>query len=141
MLGAQEANPSEGQEVHVIVRDLMTTIPVGIHTHEQGASQRVCLNMDLFGTIALQPKSIADCIDYDHIHRLVVEQWPNRPHTPLLETLLLELIDVCFHNDARITKITASITKPDIFHEASGVGVAFTKTRQRWEEERRIRIG
>ena len=141
MLGLQEASSLEGQEVRVIVRDLMTTIPVGIHTHEQGASQRVCLNMELFGTIVLQPQSIADCIDYDHIHRLVVERWPNRPHTPLLETLLLELIDFCFHNDARINKIAASITKPDIFHEASGVGVAFTKTRQQWEEERLIRIG
>jgi dihydroneopterin aldolase len=140
MPSAQCQSP-ETQEVHVIVRDLMTTIPVGIHAHEQGMSQRVCLNVDLFGTIPLQPSSIADCIDYDHIHALVVTQWPNRPHTPLLETLLLELIDFCFHNDARITKITASITKPDIFHEASRVGVAFTKTRQRWEEERRNRIG
>jgi len=136
-----DAASPDGQEVHVMVRDLVTTVPIGIHAHEQGASQRVCLNMDVFGRIILEPASIHDCIDYDRIHDLVVRQWPHRSHTLLLETLLLELIDFCFNNDTRITKITASLTKPDIFHEASHVGVAFTKTRQRWEEERRTRVG
>jgi len=120
------------QEIHTIVHDLQASVAIGIHGHERLEKQRIYVNIELVGRIPLRPETIADCMDYDHIHALVVGEWPNRTHTELLETLLIELVDFCFTNDSKLTAITASITKPDIFKEAARVGVKIHKTRAAW---------
>ena len=123
------------QEVRVNIRDLLTSIHVGIHPHERGRVQRVCINMELVGNIPVHATTIADCINYDPIYALVVEQWPLRPHVELLENLLAELIDFSFRSDSRLTRLIASVTKPDIFTQAASVGVEIEKTRAQWEQD------
>jgi dihydroneopterin aldolase len=60
-------------------------------------------------------------LDYDPV-REALKTWPTRPHTPLLETLLHELVELCFRNP-RVSACRVSIMKPDIFNEAAGAGV------------------
>lgn len=124
------------QPVRVLVRDMITSVRLGIHAHEQTDPQRICVNVVLEGRIPLGPTSIAECMDYDHIYARVVKQWPSRSQTALIETLLEELVDFCFLSDERVEQLTASITKPDVFAEAAGVGVEMTKTRAVWSAEK-----
>lgn len=123
------------------MRDLLTAVRIGIHAHEQEAPQRLLVNLSLEGEIPLRPATVKDCIDYDHIHAFVTQEWPSRPHVELLETLAGELVDFCFMQDSRLLRLTVSITKPDVFPNAAQVGVELTKTRNDWEEERRVTHG
>jgi 7,8-dihydroneopterin aldolase/epimerase/oxygenase len=114
------------------IRDLATTIRVGIHEHEK-TPQRVLVNGVIEVDYAARPQSIKECFDYDHIHRLVVKEWPARPHTPLLETWVSELLEYIFRADARVAYAKASVCKPDIFAEAEAVGVEAEWTRADFE--------
>ena len=62
---------------------------------------------------------LADCLDYDRIHRWLVETWPQRPHTELLEQLAEELLDKCFE-DPRVDWCRVRIRKPEA-HGGRGV--------------------
>ena len=76
----------------------------------------------------LSAESPATIIDYDPI-RDALKSWPSRPHTPLLETLLHELVELCFR-DPRVAACRVSIMKPDIFNEAAGAGVEVYQVRE-----------
>ncbi|MCX7631620.1 MAG: dihydroneopterin aldolase, partial [Geminicoccaceae bacterium] len=52
------------------------------------------------------------CLDYDRIHRWLVETWPARPHTELLEQLAEELLAKCFE-DPRVEWCRVRIRKPE----------------------------
>ena len=56
-------------------------------------------------------------IDHDDL-RSFLKGFPSRPHTPLLETLLDEIVDKCFA-DQRVDACHVSIMKLDIFNEGS----------------------
>ena len=72
-------------------------------------------------------ESAATFVDYDPI-REALQSWPQRPHTPLLETLVDELAELCLtHPHAAACRV--SVMKPDIFNEAEGVGVEVYRVR------------
>jgi dihydroneopterin aldolase len=76
----------------------------------------------------LSAESADSIVDYDPI-REALKAWPGRPHTPLLETLLHELVELCFRNP-RVSACRVSIMKPDIFNEAAGAGVEVYQVRK-----------
>jgi dihydroneopterin aldolase len=123
---------SSKQHWRINIKNVATTIRVGIHPHEQ-EPQRVFVNGSVEGNFPVHPKSIADCFNYDHIYDLVVKEWPKRPHTPLLETLVAELLEHIFLLDSRVDFARASVCKPDIFPEAEAVGVEAEWTRADFE--------
>ena len=61
-------------------------------------------------------------------HRFVLGERIERRLYELLETLLHELVTLCFR-DARVSACRVSIMKPDIFNEASGAGVEVYQVR------------
>ncbi len=67
-------------------------------------------------------------IDYDPI-RDALKAWPSRPHTDLLETLVDELVGLCFRHPA-VQACRVSVLKPDIFNEAAAVGVEVYRRRE-----------
>ena len=114
------------------IKNLETYVCIGIHAHER-VPQRLYVNAVIEGDYPFRPASIADCFNYDHIHRLVVQEWPKRPHTDLLETYTLELLEHIFRIDGRVTLAKVSLSKPDIFSEADSVGVEAEWTRADFE--------
>ena len=54
--------------------------------------------------------------------RRAISAWPGRPHVDLLETLVEELVGVCFAAPA-VQACRVSVVKPDIFNEVAAVGV------------------
>jgi dihydroneopterin aldolase len=123
---------SSDQRWRVNIRNMQTRIPVGIHPHEI-APQRVIVNASIEGNFAPLPKVIEDCFNYDHVHKLVVKEWPSHTHTGLLETYVIELLEYIFRTDERVTFARASVCKPDIFPDTDSVGVETEWTRGDYE--------
>lgn len=114
----------------IIVRGLKTNIMVGLHpweTHPERPTP-VIVDVELFAQGEEAGDSAATIIDYDPIRDLVTKQWPKRPHTPLLETWVEELVAFCFAMP-RVDACRVSIVKPHIFPEADGVGVEVFRVR------------
>jgi dihydroneopterin aldolase len=106
---------------------------IGIHDHEKGVLQDVLVNVVLYWTYLPlgRPSSVEEVVDYDPV-RSFIATWPSLPHHDLIETVLSDLVTLCF-SDARVMRVDASIMKPKIFPEAEGAGVSLTITRDAWQ--------
>ncbi len=111
--------------MRIMLRDLVTEARLGLHPWEQHSERptRLVINIDMFASIEgdLGAEHEAGIVDYDHIHA-ALRAWPARPHTRLIETLLHELVGLCF-DSARVEACRVSILKPDIFNDAAAAGV------------------
>ena len=105
---------------------------IGIYPHEC-KPQRVLVNVVVEGKYPVKPQSIAECFNYEHVHNLVIGQWPKRPHIDLLETAVNELLEYIFRSDQRVANVKVCLAKPDIFSEAESVGVETEWTRADFE--------
>jgi dihydroneopterin aldolase len=118
--------------LRIVLRDIQTEAHVGLHAWERHAERptRLIVNVEMFAPLTrpLSAETPESIIDYDPI-REVLKTWPTRPHTPLLETLLHELVELCF-GDPRVSACRVSIMKPDIFNEAAGAGVEVYQVRE-----------
>jgi dihydroneopterin aldolase len=118
--------------IRVVLRDVVTEAHVGLHPWERHPERptRLIVNVEMFAplTRSLAAESADTIIDYDPI-RAALKTWPSRPHTPLLETLLHEIVTLCFR-DPRVSACRVSIMKPDIFNEAASAGVEVYQTRE-----------
>lgn len=116
----------------VHVKNLETTIGVGIHAHEQDA-QRVLVNVTVEGEYPAKPQVIGDCFNYYYIYNMAVNEWPNKTHKPLLENCVVELLEHIFNCDERVDFASVRVCKPDIFPHAEAVGVESEWTRKDFE--------
>jgi dihydroneopterin aldolase len=120
-----------GSYIRVILRDIETEALVGLHPWERYPERptRLIVNVEMFAPLVrpLSSESPDSIVDYDPV-REALKAWPARPHTPLLETLLHELVELCFR-DPRVSACRVSIMKPDIFNEAAGAGVEVYQVR------------
>jgi 7,8-dihydroneopterin aldolase/epimerase/oxygenase len=127
-------NPDRSH-LRVIVRDLVVETGVGLHPWEQHPERptRLVVNIEMFALLdaqGLKAETAARMVDYDHI-RDALKAWRTRPHTPLIETLLDEVVGLCFRN-SRVDACRVSIVKPDIFGEAVAAGVEVYMRREDW---------
>jgi len=127
----EPASIQSGGYVRVILRDIETEAHVGLHPWERHKERptRLIVNVEMFAPLVrpLSAESPESILDYDPV-RDALKSWPDRPHTPLLETLLHELVELCFRNP-RVSACRVSIMKPDIFNEAAGAGVEVYQVR------------
>jgi dihydroneopterin aldolase len=121
-----------GSHIRVILRDIVTEAHVGLHPWERHPQRptRLVVNVEMFAPLTgpLSAETEGSIVDYDPV-RDALKAWPARPHTPLLETLLHELVELCFRNP-RVAACRVSIIKPDIFNEAAGAGVEVYQVRE-----------
>jgi dihydroneopterin aldolase len=116
--------------IRVLIKDLKVETHVGLHKWEQHPERptRLILNVEMFAKLDKNTgHDKANIVDYDMV-RSAVKTWPTRKHTPLLETLVEEVISLCFENP-RVAATRVSLVKPDIFNEADGVGVEIYRKR------------
>ncbi len=118
---------------HLIVRlkNVVVETRCGIHPWEQHPERpnKLSIDISLFAKLDHRRLATFGYIDYDHI-RAFLKAFPDRPHTPLLETLLDEIVDQCFVDD-RVEACHVSITKLNIFNECEP-GVEVYRTRAMW---------
>ncbi|MFH7812621.1 MULTISPECIES: dihydroneopterin aldolase [Acetobacter] len=107
-----------------VLRNVVVNAQVGLHPWELHPERptRLCVNVEMFAWLTGVKAHDKDLyIDYDPVRNAIIK-WPERPHTPLLETLVRELVEVCFGNPL-VDALRISITKLDIFNEADGAGI------------------
>jgi len=114
------------------LRDLVVQMGIGIAAWERkpGFRQRVIVNVDMYrrgGPFAAD--SIADCIDYNVVHEHISRQWPQRPHTDLLETLAEEVVALCFQ-DPKVEAVRVNLKKPDVYADTGAAMVEVFRRRQ-----------
>ena len=116
--------------VKVVLRDVEVDAHVGLHPWEQHPERptRLLVNVEMYahteGKVAGEAHGI---IDYDPV-RSALKAWPTRPHTPLLEDLVEEVVGLCFGIRA-VEACRVSVVKPDIFNEAAGAGIEVYRVR------------
>ena len=115
--------------VRMMIRDLVTEVRLGLHPWERHPEkpQRIVVNIELYAAPAQRIKGHSSIVDYDYI-RDALKKWPQRKHTVFIETLLEELVKLCFR-DKRVMACRVSIFKPDIYNEAAGAGVELYRVR------------
>ncbi len=117
--------------IRVVLRDVAVQVSVGLHPWERHPERpsRLIVNVDMFAHTAgpVDGAGSAGIIDYDRV-RSAIAAWPGRPHVDLLETLVEELVAVCF-SIAAVQACRVSVVKPDIFNEAAAVGVEVFRVR------------
>lgn len=116
--------------IRVMLRDIVTEAHVGLHPWERHPQRptRLLVNIEMFAALNGSAGAIGEgLIDYDPV-RAALKSWPSRPHTDLLETLVDELVELCFHHPA-VTACKVSVLKPDIFNEAAAAGVEVYRIR------------
>ncbi len=116
--------------VRMMIRDLVTEVRLGLHPWERHPEkpQRIVVNVELYAAPQTRKfENVSAIVDYDYI-RDALRKWPRRKHTVFIETLLDELVKLCF-KDKRVQACRVSIFKPDISNEAAGAGVEIYRLR------------
>jgi 7,8-dihydroneopterin aldolase/epimerase/oxygenase len=123
------------QSDHLIVRlkNVVVETRCGIHPWEQYEERpnKLSIDISLYAKLAHRRLASFGYIDYDHL-RAFLKAFPERPHTPLLETLLDEIVEQCFADD-RVEACQVSIAKLNIFGECVPA-VEVYRTRAMWTE-------
>ena len=117
----------------LVIDEMETKLCVGICEHEQNKPQRLLVSAHILADYPARPASIDECLNYDLLHDLVVNQWPNRPQTELVETLVMELFEFIFNASKMVQEAEIHIAKPDILDAVKAVGVRATLTRAQFE--------
>ena len=108
----------------LFLRNYAVDAHIGVHDFEQGQTQRLLINVELFVPLASStPKAdlLAEVVDYDFI-RHTVKQRIARGHIGLQETLVDELLALLLqHPQVRAARV--STEKPDVYPDCEAVGV------------------
>lgn len=100
----------------VALRDVALEVRLGAFAAEREAPQPVLVDVELYrhhGPFA-DGRRLEDCLNYDRVFRHLVEEWPRRPHTDLLERLAEDLVAYCLE-DERVEACRVVVRKPAIY--------------------------
>jgi 7,8-dihydroneopterin aldolase/epimerase/oxygenase len=115
---------------HVFLRDLVLPASIGVLPHEQGAPQRVRINVDLgveddgaqpFSRAPVGRDELSRVVDYGRVADQV-RQIVSAGHVRLVETLAERIAEACL-TDGRVHVARIRVEKLDIFPDATSAGV------------------
>ena len=115
----------------VSLHGLEIDMQIGIVDWERvpGKRQKIQIDVDLYRWQgAFKGRDISDCMDYARVFDFIIKNWPDRPHTDLIETLAEELVGFCFE-DKTIEACQVSIKKPHVFNGKAVPGITFFRKR------------
>ena len=105
------------------IEDFVVTLSIGAYEHERGRPQRVRVDLDM--TIDQDLTAIDDrlsaVVSYDGLLDRI-EKVASSRHINLLETLAMEVADICF-TDTRVRRVAVSVKKLDIFNGRAVPGI------------------
>jgi len=119
-----DRTPVEAKNLlNISILNLKTTSKVGIWEHEKNA-QPILISIQIEGVASIFPSDITECIDYEPICSWLTKDFPNLPHTGLLETRLFEILKYIFNSDQRIDSVHVDLSKTSAFPNVQSVGVS-----------------
>jgi 7,8-dihydroneopterin aldolase/epimerase/oxygenase len=117
-------DPRLAQCRRLFLRNHAVQVHIGVHAFEQGAPQRLLINVDLYVPLAAsQPTHdrLADVVDYDFIRQAVATRI-SQGHIRLQETLADELLRAMLAHPG-VLAARVSTEKPDVYPDCDAVGV------------------
>ena len=108
----------------LFLRNHAVQVNIGVHDFEQGAPQRMLINVELYVPLAAStPREdrLAEVVDYDFIRHAVAERVA-RGHIALQETLADELLAAMLAHPG-VVAARVSTEKPDVYPDCDAVGV------------------
>ena len=115
---------------HVFLRDMVLQASIGIYPHEQEATQRVRINVDLgveddggrpLSRTAVGKDDLARVVDYEQVAN-AVRRIVASGHVRLVETLAERIAEDCL-TDTRVHLARIRVEKLDVFPDTASVGV------------------
>jgi dihydroneopterin aldolase len=108
----------------IFLRDYELPVSIGVHAFEQGKTQRLRFNIDLYVPLAAStPRDdrLAEVIDYDFV-RDVIKERVGRGHVRLQETLADDILArLLAHPGVQAARVRTE--KPDVYPDCDAVGV------------------
>ena len=122
----------QSDQVIVKLENVIVEAACRVHPWERHPERpnKLSIDVTLFARLSERRLREFGYINYDHI-RDFLKQFPTRPHTELLETLVDEIVDKCFE-DPRVDACRVSVMKLSIFNEVGAAGVEVYRTRANW---------
>ena len=113
----------------VIIKDLILSIFVGIHSFEKKKKQRVKFNIEILTDPYVFPnnKDLNSILNYEEIV-MQIEKLTNLKHHKLLEDLAENIFDIIFKNKL-VKKIDLKLEKIDILKKTKSVGIEVSKNK------------
>lgn len=121
----------------IFLADYRIPMRVGLYDWERadGFRQTVSVSVSLYvdpASYLAQPAE-DQIVDYAVIGEYL-KTWRDRPHTPLLETLLQDLLKECFTNP-QVVAVKARIAKTEVITEAEAAGLEVFMARKEFALE------
>jgi dihydroneopterin aldolase len=125
----------ENNYLCIFLQDYRIPMRVGLYDWERadGFRQTVSVSVSLYvdpASYMAQPAE-AQIVDYAAIGEYL-KIWRDRPHTPLLETLLKDLLQECFMKP-QVMAVKARIAKTEVITEAEAAGLEIFIRRQEFQ--------
>ncbi len=125
------AKPLPSNARRTFVRDLVMPAHIGVYPHEQGAPQRIRVNVDAW----TDDDPATDGVDrldrvlnYERL-RDAVHQTVATGHVKLTETLAERIAAACLVG--RVWRVRVRVEKLDVFADAASAGVEIERERRR----------
>jgi dihydroneopterin aldolase len=115
---------------------LQLPVSIGIHDFEKNGPQpyRLDLRLAIEDSYRTRQDLISETVDYDALRAQVSALMRSR-HFNLQETLVQEVIDICFGLDARVRAIDVRSAKTAVYPDCDSVGLHYRMTRADWRAD------
>jgi dihydroneopterin aldolase len=113
---------------------LRLQVSIGIHDFEKKRPQPYKMDIGLLLDDSYRTchDSIAETVNYDELRSRVSAHLSSR-HFNLQETVIQEVIDICFEIDLRIRAVDVSTAKTAVYPDCDAVGLHYRVTRADWQ--------
>lgn len=119
--------------IRIFAERVRVQLLLGILPHEHTTRQEVVVSVGLFAAPDYLSAAAADqLIDYRGVYDRILA-WQDQGHVGLIETLLTDLLPVCFA-DTRVTAAQIKIEKPSALAQADAAGVEIFITRADYQK-------
>ena len=120
-------------EKWIRMQGLKLMVSIGIHDFEKNGPQPYLLNIGLRinNQYWAHHESISETVDYDQL-RSQVTQLLQSKHFNLQETVIQNVMDLCFALDIRVEAVDVETAKTSVYPDCNHVGLHYIATRSEW---------
>lgn len=120
-------------EKWIRMRGLRLSVAIGIHEFEKVAPQSYVLDIDLRlpDDFSTYHDAISETVNYDALRERVKLHLASK-HFNLQETLMQDVVSICFGLDERVIAVSVVVGKTTVYDDCDFVGLHYAVARSEW---------